>query len=302
MSENITHTALCDDCLRLLQASPDICDTFKKVAAEHHDFARLGGITRKGDWFTVDLLEHLQEHWAARKPEDLLERKLAFVLGWLSHRAADRRFKPVYRELCPNSTEEPTECGVYHDAYIFRHLYMNDPESPYNHAIFERQMQSLPAATKLNTSQLIDLARTLVQARLIELHTVIPDSSDIHGWLENLHHAQQKWRVDLDRYAAAIAAPDPDKVRAFIDEITFYAEDDRVVATARCLQNGRAIEPKAFRESLEAEPAGQYGQALKMAFEYALAAGEFFIGGISRSELEVRLHIGEPGRDHNYPG
>jgi hypothetical protein len=30
-----------------------------------------------------------------------VEEKLAFLLGWRTHQAADRRFKPVYRQLQP---------------------------------------------------------------------------------------------------------------------------------------------------------------------------------------------------------
>jgi hypothetical protein len=33
MSENITHTAVCDDCLRLMSKMPDICDVFKQAAS-----------------------------------------------------------------------------------------------------------------------------------------------------------------------------------------------------------------------------------------------------------------------------
>lgn len=51
MSENITHTAVCDDCLRLLSQTPEICDAFKRAAANHLDIARLGAVTRSTDRF-----------------------------------------------------------------------------------------------------------------------------------------------------------------------------------------------------------------------------------------------------------
>ena len=53
MSENITHTAVTDDCARLALDSPAICDAFKLCLREHLEIARLGGVTRSGDRFTT---------------------------------------------------------------------------------------------------------------------------------------------------------------------------------------------------------------------------------------------------------
>ena len=81
MSENVTHTAVLDDCIRLMLASDEVCEVFKEVARSHRDFARLGSVTRSGDLFTVRLLGDFRERWEARKPKDRLEPKLAYVLG-----------------------------------------------------------------------------------------------------------------------------------------------------------------------------------------------------------------------------
>ena len=112
MSENVTHTGVLDDCFRLMLVSDEICDAFKEVAQSENDFARLGGITRSGDRFTVQLLTDFRKRWEGRRPEDKLEPKLAFVLGWLTHRAADRQMKPspwseppseVWGSRCPTT-------------------------------------------------------------------------------------------------------------------------------------------------------------------------------------------------------
>ena len=123
MSENVTHTGVLDDCFRLMLVSEEICDAFKEVARSQNDFARLGGITRSGDRFTVQLLTDFRKRWASRKPEDKLEPKLAFVLGWLTHRAADRQMKPVFREAEPDRTQSPSDCSVYHDAFVFNEVF-----------------------------------------------------------------------------------------------------------------------------------------------------------------------------------
>ena len=66
MSENITHTAVNDDCFRLMSISPKICDTFQSVGREHLDIARLGAVTRSADRFTPQLFQRFRDGWLDR--------------------------------------------------------------------------------------------------------------------------------------------------------------------------------------------------------------------------------------------
>ena len=50
MSENITHTAVTDDCRLLCLHSPDICEAFKECLRAHHNVARLGDMTFRFTW------------------------------------------------------------------------------------------------------------------------------------------------------------------------------------------------------------------------------------------------------------
>ena len=59
MSENITHTAILEDCFNMMFASEQICKPFKEVGKEHVLFAQFGSVTRSGDRFTVQLLDNL---------------------------------------------------------------------------------------------------------------------------------------------------------------------------------------------------------------------------------------------------
>jgi hypothetical protein len=56
MSENITHTAVVDDSLRLMQAAGTVCEAFNQAARDHLDMAHLGCMTRAGDRCTPGLL------------------------------------------------------------------------------------------------------------------------------------------------------------------------------------------------------------------------------------------------------
>lgn len=297
MSENITHTAILDDCFRLMLASDTICDAFKLAGREQRDFARLGGVTRYGDMFTTRLLDDYRARWATRTPEDKLEPKLAFVLGWLCHRAADRQMKPVFREAEPGRPVSPADCSVYHDAFVFKEIFADGRESPYHPAILERDMASLPAVQGLDVPGVEDFFRALLQRALIELHTLIPDRDDIDGWLDRLFSVRQRLHLDLERYAAAVAAPDPGKYQKFIVEMNFYDRDEPIIGAARGLQRGEAVTAEQVHQAVAAEARSHYAQALKMGYGYLAAASAFFAGDMSPETLAERLNIGKPGRD-----
>ena len=120
MSENITHTAVTDDCARLARHSSTICSPVKEVLGEHLEIARLGGVTRAGGRHVLSLLQRYREAWHGRQEGDLLAEKLAFVLGWLCHRAADLQMKPIFHAVDGDCPRDPTDCSVYHDVFLFR--------------------------------------------------------------------------------------------------------------------------------------------------------------------------------------
>lgn len=295
MSENITHTAVLDDCFRLMHASKEICETFQKVGAAHHDVARLGCLTRAGDRFTPELLRSFRDRWADRTSEEHLEPKLAFVLGWMCHRAADRQMKPVFRAVEPDRTYSPAKSSVYHDAFLFHEVYGGGEESPYHPALFDPER--LPAAEGLDVEAVEELVRVLVQRALIALHTFIPDEEDVAGWLDRLFTLRQAYRVDLERYARAIADPDPEQVQRFIVEVDFYDPQDATIAAARGLQHGERVTPEEVHFAAEAEACSQYGKALQRGYGYLRAASAFFTGEIQMLALKDALEIGKLGRD-----
>jgi hypothetical protein len=222
MSENITHTAVVDDGIRLLRAADTICPAFKLAAGEHLDMAHLGCMTRSGDRWIPGLLETFRARWEQRAPEDHLEPKLAFVLGWICHRAADRQMKPVFRHFHPQETrtESPTECSIYHDAFIFRQVYACGAEPPYHPAMFGDMFAEL--ARTVRVDNLEALAQVLMRRAFIAMHTFIPDESDPEAWLENLFRLKQTFYFALQRYDDVINRPDPAKVQRYIVDDHLY--------------------------------------------------------------------------------
>jgi hypothetical protein len=93
MSEHITRTALCDDNLHLLNGLPPLHTQIRAACAQHPDIARMGAITRSADRWTPHLFRAGQ---STEQDPRLLER-LAFGIGALTHRSADRHMKPIIR-------------------------------------------------------------------------------------------------------------------------------------------------------------------------------------------------------------
>ena len=203
--------------------------------------------------------------------------------------------KPVFREANPNSGKKPTDCSIYHEAFIYHEVYAQSQDNPYHAALFEKDMASLPAAATIDIAAVKDLFQALLQGSLIELHTFIPDGNDIEGWLEKLFELQQRFYNDLDRYAEAIHRPDPDKVERFIKAVNFYNSEDAVIAAARALQVGEGVED--IEATWTTPASSHYGQALQLGMGYVEAASSYFIGGLSIEELKVRFKIGKAGRD-----
>lgn len=299
MSENITHTIICDDSLRLCVASPEICAAFKAAATNHAEFARLGGITRFGDKHSFYLLDEFRELWKAGKTDAMTEAKLAFVLGWLSHRAADRQMKPVFREIEPGRPVSPANTSIYHDAYIFWRRYSKSANNPYGPGVFAPEgLAAHEAAPALETDQLESFFRSLTQRTLIALHTFIPDNDDIHTFLEKLFSVLQTYRDDmLERYCKAITDPDPEWKRKALEESNFYDPDEAIIATAEALQRGDAVTAEQVIEAAKAPAESHYGQALRMAYGYLQKASEFFESDMPIDTLKESLNIGKLGRD-----
>jgi hypothetical protein len=277
MSENLVHTAIVDDCLILARRATGLHPAFTTVATNHAEIARLGGITRFGDRYNPDLLTDLRQHWPW-EDDAATATRLAFVVGWLSHRAADRNFKQVFRRLDPQCPRKPTDCSVYHDVTVLREVY------GLNRAPFDANL----LAPGQDGTPLEGLTRTLMQRALIGLHTLTP-GADGAEWIDGLVRKRTRFTVDLRRYAEAYHTPDPDRVQRFLTEPCFYDRDDAIIQMARAGADAGPCDP-----CIAAPPRSLYGAGLARAFHYITAASAYFAGTIERREMETRLDIGQP--------
>jgi hypothetical protein len=300
MSEHVVHTAILEDCFNLALISNRVCEEFKEIVKNHRSFAQIGSVTISGDKFSFKLLEEYKKRWRDRKPEELIEAKLAFVLGWISHRAADRQMKPIWRlgpikELESKIGLKPTDCSIYHEACIFREYFMEN--SVYKYAVMEEELLKNPASAGVYTEGMMDFIHSLVKKSLIEMHTFKPDYDDVDGWLERIFERQQCFYVDLKRYAKAIIEPDPDKWKTYITDINFFDSTDPVIVIAKRLRKDDKVSNEELDTALAATNRSHYAQALIKAYKYVLTASDFFINEMTTEELMEKFDIGRMGPD-----
>lgn len=295
MSENITHTAIVDDCARLVSHTVGICPVFQQCWSAHPDIARLGGITRSGDFHNPGLLADYRQRWPMQQAGERLPQKLAFVLGWLSHRAADRQFKAVFRQAEPGEHGRPYDCSIYHDVVVFREIFLSGKQEPYQSSMLDIALDSHAAAGAVAVSEVESLLQAMWQRMLIRMHTFIPDEEHVESWLDNVLDRYQPLYVDMQRYAEAYSHPDPLKMQRFIVDMNFYDRTDALIRFARGIQHG-TLDPTIVLEIAlkEAETQSLYARALARAYRYILAASDFFLARIEVEELYRRLDIGQP--------
>lgn len=283
MSENITHIAVCDDSLRLLVQMPETCQAFRSAISEHLDIAELGAVTRSTDRFNPNLLQRIRDGWETRRPEQNLERKLAYSLGALCHRAADRTMKPIFAQVAPEDTQNPKTISIYHDVFLFREVYKEGVEKPYSPAMFASE------------TAFEEHFRVLVQRALLSIHTFIPDLTDPEGWLDRLFKLRQDFYVALSRYAETYYHPDPELTQRYLTEVNFYNPKDDLIRLARMVQTGHAVTSDAVERALHSgQSESRYAYALRRGLGYLRAANRFFIGALDLDGLKTACEIGRP--------
>lgn len=292
MSEHITHIAVFEDAARLALHSGKLAAPLASSLKNNWRIGRLGACTRSGDAFSVGLLKKWREEWPG-KPEDRLEHKMAFLLGWRCHQAGDRRFKPVYREVQPEhyaakaaaggESDPPSDATIYHDAVIFREVYGSGTQDPFT-----------PSTLDYSVDDTVErVFRSSWHRTLLSGQKFLKDDGDAEAWLKLLFARIEPFNVNPKQYAAAFHDPDPSWLYRFIEAPNFYNRTDPVVRLARSIQQGKPD------TSIDVEKAVtgwkgqcQYAQSVAMGYDMMMATTEFFERKIEEAELKKRYLIG----------
>ncbi len=305
MSDHIAHLGICDDTFRLALVHPRIHPTFKELMTAHRDVAHLGSVTRSADMWSADVIDWARRQLqdgnaageAAKEADPLARQKLAFVLGSLTHRAADRLTKPITR--CWGSGDDLGEAGgdaneskILQDIFIFREVYGSGTgqlADPFTEATLKPTVSEGQAALE-------GTFRVLLRRALIAMHTLRPDWDDIHNWLTALLKGLQTFPKSLDQYARLAAEWDQAKVKKYLIDKNFYRREDPAILAARHIQHGSTVTAEQVLEALGATDRthSRYARALAKATDYLLAAGELFDGRIDVEQAKERFDVGVP--------
>ena len=299
MSEHIVHTGILEDSFAIAPYLPQIPADYEDVIKNHLGFARLGCITVSGDQFSFRLLEEWCPQWSKR--DDCLKAKLAFVLGWISHRACDRQMKPIWnisemmaRGSDANPKLSPTECSVYHEAELYNLYYKDDPT--FRLSIFPEELKACKGAELFDIDMAMEYAESSFGVNMMNIQTFsAKDEGQI--FIENVCIRAQKFYVDVSRYTKDCGTPDPALRAEYVTDIDWYNKDDEIIKVANKLRDGGTSSPEECEAALKAIPSSHYAQALKKSLEYIVSAAEYFNDpDMSMDTLKDRLDIGKLGR------
>jgi hypothetical protein len=298
MSEHVVHTGILEDSVAIMPYLKEIPDDFVKATQKHIGFAKLGCITVAGDRYSFRLLEEYKPLWKNR--DDLLEAKLAFVLGWISHRACDRQMKPIWnvveisgRGSDANPAVSPTECSVYHEGTLYNLYYADD--SVFRLAIFSEQLAAWTGAELFKLPLAAEFVESSYAMNMMDIQIIPPPPAD-QRFIEELCLRAQKFYVDVSRYTRAAGRPDPELKHNYVTGINWYNEKDDIIALARLLRRGGIPETKMVDRAIQTPAASHYGKALQLSLRYICSAAAYFSDdSMGMDALKDRLDIGKKG-------
>ena len=306
MSEHITHVSLADDGRRLASVTPGLPAEFLAVWQANPEMARAGGCTRKADLFSADIIAGVSDDVKAahaagelgdatfpgrdNRTSHVGGAKLAFVLGALTHRAADRLMKPVFHYF-QGLDDYPgfNRCTIFHDIYVLKHVLNALPQPPYPEDMLRGE--GTPAEHAFDNA-----LRGAVGRTLIGLHTLIPDTDHVHQWLENLRQVTLDYGIRVDEYRRIYTDWPEDEVKRYIDDTHFYDESDDVLQVLKTLRAGGSVSEADAQQAVAntTDASSRYARAVAQANGYLRAAGDLFDGKATVEETKPKLDIGVP--------
>ena len=314
MSDHIAHIAICDDTFRLCELDPAIHERFKELMQTHREAAHMGSITRWADNWSADVVAAAREELEGEKQEGSHTReRLAFVLGALTHRSADRHTKPITRpfggrdgKLPADSEYSSHEAKIYQDVFVFKEVYAGGDAAPAPEASGGLPLD-LPRGGPLG--HLLDLpadagtaafeehVRVLLRRALISMHTIRPEEQeDIDAWFDRFFDSLQTFPKSIEEYARIFHDWPEHKVKKYLTDNNYYDRKDPIIVLTRRLARGEGGTGDDLAAAMDAtsDDSSRYARSLKGAIGYLRAASELYAARIGIDDAKGLLHIGLP--------
>lgn len=204
--------------------------------------------------------------------------------------------KPIWRGGNFETKMAPTECSIYHEAFIFNEYYRSD--DIYNKSLLTIELDDdFDTYNDYNFKKITELFRTTLKRVLLEMHTFIPGQEDVESWMDKLYNLQQTFNKDLiNRYAEAIVHPEPVKIEKYIVDVNFFDTNDQIIQMVKRIRNEEKVSPAKVSKVLDTEANSRYGQAIKKACRYISIANEYFENDLEIEDLKKGFEIGKMGR------
>jgi hypothetical protein len=264
---------------------------------ERRDDAHMGCVTRQADMWSADVIAYARDEMKRKGGDGLAERKLAFVLGSLTHRAADRLTKPITNcwSGAPDAGPaggDANESKIVQDLFVFKEVFCSghgEAATPFTPDVIGGWTTEAEAAFER-------LYQLMLRRALIAMHTFNPDSSDIHSWFQKFFSGLQTFPKSLSQYAELAANWDEAIVKKYLIDKRFYCRDDALIRLARHVQRGSTVSSNEVQQAHATTDSShsRYARALAKALDYLLAAGALYCGKIDVNEAKVRFDVGVP--------
>lgn len=304
MSEHFTHIAVYEDSARLLLASPDINKVFKHVLNTQYDSGLLGSTSRGNHLFAIPILEKYKDAYQSLNDTTEADIKIAYAIGWLTHRASDLQMKPVFRkaEADPDPRFTYQLSSIYHDAMSFRKVYDGGkaPSRSENEvlypATFDFDMQSHPAADALDIPAVEPLLSWMWQKDMIEMHVFLHQEKDFDKWLDTFVERFADFSENFSDYEKVYNDPDPALIDRHWVQDRLYFDDDPVIQFVRAVQKGEESEHELDYVLQEGVNQSEYGQAIRNGYWFVKVASDYFIGQATKEEAYDACKMNEQFR------
>jgi len=312
MSDHIAHLAACDDVFRLAPLHAGMHPHLVKLMGTHREAAHMGSVTRYADKWSADVIDWTRQENAKpegdRRPHT--DDRLAFVLGSLTHRSADRHTKPITR--CWGTGDDDSgdakslanESKIIQDLFILKEVYgeglpaaatdVDDAAAGPMAGALGQALLHVPSDEYQR--QLETYFRVLLRRALIAMHTIRPDPDHIHGWFDGFFDALQTYPKRIAQYAELAAAWDSDKVRKYLVETDFYDGEDALIVLTRRVQRGHRATPDDCAAAFDAttDNSSRWARLIKRALEYLEAASRLYAGELSVADAKTAFDVGVP--------
>jgi len=307
MSDMLTHWAVFDDSLRLMQADARIEPAFVQACTRQPQVARLGACTRAGSKWMQPLIELARDQWDDPDAHPVIDRRLAWAVGGITHQACDTAAKPLLSlhagsewnlahevlQQTPKAKGREGEvdlrriqqCSAYYDAHVFRKVYLDGAAEPFTRTFLSNDLGRAGAMFE-------EFIGTMFQRALLSAHTFKPpvpySDESFLAWQDKVFDYLQPRYLDSSIWVEAYQSPDPELMRDYGVETDFWRDDDPMVVVARAIHSGRTVSQSEI-EAASADGAneGMYGQALELSLRYLVNGTDFWHG--RKATLETPL-------------